>query len=54
MAERQGDFSELLNVPNGANLYTVYDPRTAHQQGNNVVRDPFPGNKIPLSPGALE
>jgi len=45
MAERSGDFSELLNVPNGANLYTVYDPRSARLQGSNVVRTPFPGNK---------
>lgn len=46
---RQGDFSELLKAPNGTNLYTVYDPRSARLSGSNVVREPFPGNKIPLS-----
>ncbi len=49
LAERQGDFSALLNVPNGANLYTIYDPRSATLVGNNVVRTPFPGNRgIPI------
>lgn len=44
-AMKQGDFSALLNAPNGANLYTIYDPRTARREGSNVVRTPFPGNK---------
>ncbi len=49
MAMRQGDFSELLNAPNGANLFTIYDPRSARQDGSRVVRLPFPGNKgIPI------
>lgn len=48
-AMKQGDFSYFLNVPNGANLYTIYDPRSATLQGNNVVRTPFPGNKgVPI------
>lgn len=42
---RQGDFSYFLTVPNGANLYTIYDPRSARAQGANVVRMPFPGNR---------
>ena len=29
LAMRQGDFSAMLGFPNGANLYTVYDPRSA-------------------------
>ena len=46
---RQGDFSELLNAPNGAQRFTIYDPRTARVSGNTVVRTPFPGNKgIPV------
>ena len=49
MAMRQGDFSELLNAPNGAQRFTIYDPRTARVSGNTVVRTPFPGNKgIPV------
>ena len=49
MDMRQGDFSYFLTVPNGANLYTIYDPRTARLQGSNVVRTPFPGNKgVPI------
>ena len=42
---RTGDFSELLNAPNGAQRFTIYDPRTARAQGNTVVRTPFPGNR---------
>lgn len=46
---RQGDFSYFLTVPNGARLYTIYDPRSARLEGNNVVRTPFPGNKgVPI------
>lgn len=41
----QGDFSEMLNAPNGANLYTIYDPRSATLQNGRVVRTPFPNNK---------
>jgi hypothetical protein len=48
-AMRQGDFSYFLTVPNGANLYTIYDPRTARASGSNVVRTPFPGNRgVPI------
>jgi carboxypeptidase family protein/TonB-dependent receptor-like protein len=43
-AERQGDFSALLNAPNGANLFTIYDPRSARLVNGTVVRTPFPGN----------
>ena len=46
LAMRQGDFSELLNAPNGAQRFTIYDPRSARPGPNNtVVRTPFPGNK---------
>ena len=45
LALRNGDFSELLNAPNGVTKFTVYDPRTATKQGSTVVRLPFPGNK---------
>lgn len=49
MAMRQGDFSELLNAKNGVEKFTIYDPRSARREGNNVVRLPFPGNKgIPI------
>ncbi|HNY41380.1 MAG TPA: carboxypeptidase-like regulatory domain-containing protein, partial [Bryobacteraceae bacterium] len=44
-AMKQGDFSYFLTVPNGATLYTIYDPRSATLQGSTVVRTPFPGNK---------
>jgi hypothetical protein len=48
-AWRNGDFSDLLALPNGSS-YQIYDPRTAHLDStNHVVRDPFPGNKgIPI------
>lgn len=46
-AWRTGDFSDMLAVD--AKLYTIYDPRSARTQGNQVVRTPFPGNKgIPI------
>jgi hypothetical protein len=41
-AMRNGDFSALL-----AQGIQIYDPYTARQEGNRVVRDPFPGNIIP-------
>ncbi len=40
---RQGDFSDLLAID--AVRYTVYDPRSARQEGSRVVRTPFPGNR---------
>lgn len=46
-AEREGDFSELL--ARGGSAYQIYDPATARLQGNTVVRDPFPGNRIPAN-----
>ncbi|MBS1872109.1 MAG: TonB-dependent receptor [Acidobacteria bacterium] len=48
-AERNGDFSQLLGVANGATLYTVYDPRSAKSVNGVVTRTPFPGNVIPKS-----
>ena len=46
MAWRTGDFSDLLALDP---KYQIYDPRTARLSGNNVIRDPFPGNKgIPI------
>ncbi|MCL5746606.1 MAG: carboxypeptidase-like regulatory domain-containing protein, partial [Acidobacteria bacterium] len=42
-AWRQGDFSDLLAID--ATQYQIYDPRSARQVGNRVVRTPFPGNK---------
>ena len=47
-AERTGDFSALLSVPNAAN-YIVYDPRTASTVNGHVTRTPFPGNILPQS-----
>lgn len=38
-----GDFSDIQAID--PVLYTVYDPRTARQDGNRIVRTPFPGNK---------
>lgn len=41
---RTGDFSELLAV---SPTYQIYNPFSARRVGNNIVRDPFPGNIIP-------
>lgn len=43
--ERQGDFSQSFNA-NGS-LRVIYDPMTSRLENGRVVRDPFPGNKIP-------
>ncbi len=45
MAWRQGDFSDLLSLPDGANKYQVYDPRSAATINGRVTRMPFAGNK---------
>lgn len=45
--ERQGDFSQSKNA-NGS-LRVIYDPLTSRRVGNAIVRDPFPGNKIPAN-----
>ncbi len=42
-----GDFSAIQAVD--AVKYTIYDPRSARQEGSRVVRTPFPGNKgVPI------
>jgi hypothetical protein len=43
--ERQGDFSQSFNT-NGS-LRVIYDPMTSRVVNGQVVRDAFPGNKIP-------
>jgi hypothetical protein len=45
-AERQGDFSALLNV---GPTYQLYDPASAKTSGTQVTRSPFVGNLIPPS-----
>ncbi len=43
-----GDFSNWVN--SSGQLLTIYDPATtrANPNGTGFIRDPFPGNKIPL------
>jgi hypothetical protein len=48
-AERQGDFSALLNVPTNPSQYIIYDPRSATLMNGHVTRTPFPGNIVPPS-----
>ncbi|MGQ9635729.1 MAG: TonB-dependent receptor domain-containing protein [Bryobacteraceae bacterium] len=43
--ERQGDFSQTLSQT-GTPL-VIYDYRTSQIQGSSVVRQPWPGNRIP-------
>ena len=50
MANRQGDFSQLLKVD--ASRYQIYDPLTVQPdaaRATHYIRAPFPGNIIPLS-----
>ena len=46
--ERAGDFSQSLNA--AGQLVTIYDPLTtrADPVTGQLVRDPFPGNRIPV------
>ena len=44
-AQLRGDFSNLRDSQ--GRLITIYDPRTGRLEGNQWVRDPFPGNIIP-------
>lgn len=47
-AQRSGDFSQTVNV--AGQLIAIYDPATTRQDPSNpsrVIRDPFPGNRIP-------
>ena len=47
VAQRSGDFSALLAIPNGGR-YQIYNPFTARAvSGGRVQRDPIPGNVIP-------
>ncbi len=48
---RNGDFSEMLSLPNSAQ-YVVYDPATVvpdPARATHYIRTPFPGNVIPKS-----
>ncbi len=55
-AYRNGDFSNLLTGrvlgkdPLGRDIIdgTIYDPATQRTVNGQIVRDPFPGNKIPV------
>ena len=46
-ATRRGDFSDYRD--RNGNLILIYDPLTTrpNPNGSGVIRDPFPGNKIP-------
>jgi hypothetical protein len=46
-AERNGDFSALLNASSGA--ATIYNPYSGTLSGTTITRTPFPNNQIPSS-----
>jgi carboxypeptidase family protein/TonB-dependent receptor-like protein len=47
--QRQGDFSDLLKLPNGS-TYQIYNPFTTRPvAGGRFQRDPFPNNIIPTN-----
>ncbi len=48
-AERQGDFSALLQANKPGTDYTIYNPFSGVQQGSRTARTPFPNNVIPSS-----
>jgi len=47
--ERMGDFSQSFN--RDGSLRVIYDPWTSHfaPDGRTIIRDPFPGNKVPAA-----
>ena len=45
--ERQGDFSQSFN--RDGSLRVIYDPGRRDSSTTSIVRDPFPGNKIPAN-----
>ncbi|MCC6393266.1 MAG: TonB-dependent receptor [Bryobacterales bacterium] len=45
--ERQGDFSQSLI--DGGKPVQIFDPATGRASGGDVIRQPFPGNRIPAS-----
>lgn len=47
VAQKNGDFSRTFD--NAGRLMPIFDPTTGRQEGNNWVRDPFPGNRIPAN-----
>ncbi len=46
LVQRQGDFSQTFDAQ--GRIITIYDPATTRRVGNTTVRDPFPGNRIPI------
>jgi len=46
-AMRQGDFSQWVQ-PNGT-LIPIFDPATTRVENGVVIRDAFPGNRIPMN-----
>ena len=53
--ERAGDFSQTFN--SSGQLVVIYDPATTRTVNGQVIRDPFPGNKIPtnrINPTAVQ
>ncbi|MGP8243486.1 MAG: TonB-dependent receptor, partial [Bryobacteraceae bacterium] len=48
-AERNGDFSALLNPALGSKTAVIYNPYTATLSGTTITRTPFPNNQIPSS-----
>jgi hypothetical protein len=47
-AMRRGDFSALLDGPNPQQLYDPFTARPDPSDPSRTIRDPFPGNQIPL------
>lgn len=45
--QRAGDFSQTYNGRRV--LVQMYDPATGRSEAGSVVRDPFPGNRVPTS-----
>jgi hypothetical protein len=43
--QRQGDFSQTFDAR--GNLIPIYDPATTRSEAGRMLRDPFPGNRIP-------
>lgn len=45
--QKSGDFTQTYN--GRGKLVQVYDPASTRNEGGSVIRDPFPGNRIPVA-----
>ena len=51
--QKQGDFSQTYysrDSSGSLQQQAIYDPFSTRDSGGRLIRDPFPGNRIPAGP----